>query len=694
MHTIAISSLVILSNQTQAGGFEGTKAAEINFDKWECEYCPKIKPWEGVVDVNLGALDDTPYRFGNYSGYDNDFQMYLNGDIKMQQKNGPYWQITFQNIGLDSAGLQTSYGKQGLYKFQFDYQGIPVRKYDHLQTPFSQPGSSNLGLNTGWLQSGDGRNFTNNSYSNFALGTDWDLYKLKFNFQGAHHLDYNTSYRRLEKQGVMEFSATQILNATYLPYPVDETTEDYSISVSYVMDKLYAAVSANFSKFSNNINSVNYANPFVPLSIDAAQSSLAASPDNSETDVRFMANYAYARNSFAKISYAVGTQKQNQAFLPYTTNPNLSSPLPQNDLDGKVDTQDLAVKLQHWINAQFTMRAKYHYHERNNKTQQLDFSPVVNDLFTASTVSNLPYDYKTESTEVAVDYHPAMDHLLNVGYINTQKTRNFQSIHKTTDDGYYAKYRGMVGDKLTFMIKGEQLSRDSSAPDLIDYLNVTENPLMRRFNVADRDQDKVNFQLMYSPWQIFNFTLSGLYSVQKYIHSQIGLTHNLQQNVNLDFNLNLSDNMNLSVYAEKEKIKTELAGSSNFSIVDWNADNQDKIDSYGLNFSVRKLLSEDLKMTLGLSQSNADTLISLNQTSGLSSLPSVASLWSNAQFNLDYQYTKQLNFGLRYEYQKFESQDYAIDNVDPGSLTHLLSFGELSNNYSVNYLVASVGYSF
>jgi len=683
------------NNASAFKGFKGDKQSEIILEDWVCEYCPQSPLWEIQLDTHIGTLSDKDYYFGNYSGLDEDNLIYFSGDIKMQQDDGRYWKATFQNLGLDSAGLQSAYGVQGAYAIELDYQSIPVRKYDQLLTPFTAPGSSQLQLPTDWVQSGNATDFTpSDLFTQFSTGTDWDRLGLSFDLIANDHFDLNSSYRRLTKEGVREFSAAQILNATFLPFPVDQTTEDFSATLNYNDEQWFASVAVRLSRFNNDIDSVSYATPYLPLVAGSEISQISTAPDNTASKLSLNARYSYAPRSFAKLRYSIGKLTQDDSFIPYTTNPNLLSPLPQADLDGDVSTEDLALQLRHWFNSDWSLSAKYRDRERDNETEQILLQPVITDTYVATSLLNLPYDFSKTSSDVRLDYRLYRNQLLSVSYQSQEKTRNFQSVYKTTEDGFVAKYKATYGENLMVLVKGEQFTRDSSAPDLIDYLGVSENPLMQRFNVSEREQDKIFLQLFYSPLENFSMAISGYSSEQDYEKVEIGLTNNQQQNLNLDLSWNLSEKVDLSLFLQQEEIETELAGSADFSAPNWYANNLDEVSSYGFNIAFRKLMDSNLDLLFDFSRADADTQITLNQNNLDDPLPEVGSLWSQAEMKLKYRYSENLNLDFSYQYQEFESQDYAIDGIVPGDVTNLLTFGALSNDYDVNYWVLSIGYKF
>jgi len=689
-----ILGLVLQSGNIYSKGFKGDKSEQAKTDRWQCQYCPESEIWSSQMNAHLGYLDEDEdaFHFGNYSGIEDGGALFISGELNMLEGD-TYWSTSFQNLGLDSVGLQSEYGKLDSYQLALVYQSIPVRKYDKLITPFENSGSSQLNLPNNWIQSGDARDYAgSNLLSQFSLETDWDLFNLSFDYSADNNFDYSTSYRRLQKDGIREFSAAQILNATYLPFPVDQTTQDFDASASYTVEKWFVKLNAKVSRFDNQINSFTYALPYISLVSGGEQGGLSTAPDNAYTNISLYSQHNYAPRSFAKLRFSTGRLKQDENFQPATTNSNLLVALPQANLDGEVSTNDLSLQVHHWFDDQWTLRIKYRDRERDNKSDQLIFQQVVTDAFIGSSLTNLPYDFSKETFSAQLDHRLNAEQKISVSYRSEDKTRNFQSIYKTRDDGFSAKYNAIFFEDIQLAIKGELLSRDSSSPQLIDFLGVVENPLMQRFNVADREQGKIDFQVFYHFSEKFSATISGKYAEQDYDKSDIGLIFNQQENINLDLYWNMNETTNFSVYYQQEEIDTELAGSDGFSLPNWQADNLDEVTSYGFNFSFQNLLDNNLNLTFDYSRSDADSTTKIIRSSVIDALPSVSSLWSNAELKIDYQYSDKVDFALSFQYQEFENSDFAIDGVTPGSLTNLLTYGAFSHNYEVNYVVFSVGY--
>jgi MtrB/PioB family decaheme-associated outer membrane protein len=694
VYVLMIIATLVPLGQSLAQGFAGDRRDEVKLDDWRCKYCPQDEGTKVSLKLHLGSADKEVYRFGNYSGLENKSQQFLDADIQTQTADGYYWATEFRNLGIDALEFESEYGLQGSHTMGFDILKIPVRKYDRLSTPFSLNGT-HLQLASDWQHNDDARNFQDPSqYLQFSSGTDWERLGLDLKLNRSEHFSFDSRFQRWHKTGTQESSTAQLLHASYLPLPVDQTIQDLSASISYNQADWLLSFTATYSRFDNELDSIWFDNPYTPLVPGSDAGQLALDPDNHALKFKLHGRYNYARAASVKLSYSFAELTQDQAFIPYTTNVNLLSSLPQADLQGKVHTSDFSLRLNHRFSRDWTGRIKYRYRERDNKTTALLLRPVITDVYLAADLMTLPYDFTTGSADASLEYRPMVGHLLNLGYKHEEKQRNLQAVHSSSEAGFNAHYSATLSPQWRLKLGGERLDRDGSAPEKFDYLGVDENPLMRRFNVAERQQDKAKLQIFYTPLEQVSATVSGQYSHQDYSETELGLTENRQQNINLDLNWHPNQTVDISLFLQQEEITTQMAGGNNFFSPLWQAQNRDKIFSYGASIALRNLLDDKLTVFINVDLADANTDIHINQAGTQDYLPQISSLWSHSELKLVYQYSPQIDISFSYQYQKFTSADFAIDGVVPGSLPNLLTSGTRSNNYDVSYGLLSIGYQF
>jgi len=689
----SVFGLYILgSASVMADGYTSASSASKDTSDWECEYCVRQEGYQGSVTANVGNLSDDAYRFGNYNGVDDGTQLFLDADVLYLDDDAHYFDLQLNNLGLDSQALQSEYGEFGKYQLAFDYEEIPLRKFDQLVTPFNNVGSDSLTLPAGWsFFDGNNSQAATSDWSNFELGSDWKRIKLGWRLNTDNNFDYQFNYQQTKKTGFREFSAAQIWNASYLPLPLDHKIDQLDLRMSYNGGDWWGSFSYQLSSFSNNADSLRYQNPFTSLVTGSEFGEIATAPDNQAYKVGMNLNYRFLNNSWAKLHASYGQMSQDDSFLPYTTNASLVTDLPASDLNAEVDTRDLSLRLYSRVSSKFSVRAKYRYHEQNNKSDQLIYQSIVADSFVGSEATNLPYDYKTNKLSFGGDWRFWPGQIASIEARSDTYERNFSAIRKTDNKGLEGKLRLSNNSGLQLNIKMSRFERDASNAEIIDLLTVDENPLMQRYHQADRDEDKISVQLVSGVWQNFSASLSADYIDAEYINSGLGLQENRRINYGLDTNWQVSDDMELMLYYLTESIEANLAANES-GVGDWFANNTDDIASIGVGLKVKNLLGKPLDLVFDFSRSDADSNITVTNGS-VDRLPETGSVWMTAELSLNYQYSKQWDFQLSYQRDEFESDDYAIDGVIPGTINNLLTYGAWSNNYNVNYIVASFTYN-
>jgi len=663
--------------------------------RWECEYCPKTPEWTFDITAQLGLLSDDVYRYGNYSGITQNQPLYFSGNVRYATQEGRFWNTSFKDVGTDAPKISSEYGKREVYKLSVDFQTIPLRKYGNVSSPFVNPNSNVLRLPEQWNKSNNSADFKGNGlFTPFDLGSDWDQFALALQYTEDKYFDYALSYQRIEENGIKESSANQYFQAVYFPQSTNTVTENIVATADFTGEQWFGNLAVSFSKFNNNLETSSFANPFSSFDRNANVTTVSNEPDNTAMKISLNTRYSYMPRSYAKVYMSYEVLKQNDDFLPYTTNQSLASALERNSLNGEINNQYVALKLYHWIDKNWSIDAKYNYRDRYNKTDVSVFRPVISDLFPAEAAINIPYDFTKESGKLFLNWHDRTGQRFTLGYKTDSMERSFNTVRKTSDDTYLVKYKNSLAETAIVRFSASRANRDATDLELIDLLSVQENPLMERFNTANRTENKVSMQLDYMPTASLDTVLTADFLEDDYDQTEIGLQYRWRTNLTFDINWHIQEYTNVGFYVQKQQMDTTMAGSSRFSTRDWFVDNTDNILSYGLNFSMDKLLESKLNLTASFQLSDADTAIDINNAGQLSALPDTLSKWISADLKVSYIQSAQTTLALSYEYQNFDSQDFSIDEVVPGAAANLLTFGAMSNYYNTSFVVFSYNYKF
>ncbi|NDG42426.1 MAG: hypothetical protein EBY28_24515 [Betaproteobacteria bacterium] len=252
---------------------------------------------------------------------------------------------------------------------------------------------------------------------------------------------------------------------------------------------------------------------------------------------------------------------------------------------------------------------------------------------------------------------------------------------------------------------------------------ISELPGMRRFNLADRNRDKLRSS-----------------------RSVYGLTSARSLAVNLDGTWNPDDNTALTLYATSEDQRSRSVGNTytanstaanvgGFTAIsggcfatialrnasnkvdpclDWQADMRDRVDTLGLSFARKNLVGGKLDLQGGISFSQARSDIGMNggnyannplAVAGAAAgtiaayyipataLPTVKTDITALRLSGRYTLTKEQAVRIGYSWQHLVAQDWAYDGLQAGGLSGVLPTNEKVPTYNVHTLAVSYQYS-
>gem|GEM_PF-2904657 len=692
-----LSLLTLLANGcftslVSAGGFQSSTTALVDTSDWQCEYCTFFKGTETTTRFTLANLSDDAFRYAHATGIEEGTSAFIDGQVIYFGESAEHFNLDYSHIGLDSAALHSTYGVYSQYQLSFDYLDLPIRQYKNLVTPFTNAGDKNLDLPAGWLFfNGNNPVAVNPSWSQLDLQRDWQ--QLKINWQHAidESFDYQIKVHQVENSGIKAFSAAQIWNATYLPYPVKHKTQSLNAQLSYQLDDFRGTFFYQLSEFDNGIDSLTYPNPFDSLVSGSETAQIASEPDNKAYKVGLTLNYQLQENSWAKLTASTGRLTQDMPFSPYSTNPLLNTDLPQDTLGAKVDTTLLSLRVYSRLSPELSLKARYRYHDQDNQSEQRVYQPVIADSFIGESVTNLPYDYQSGKFSLGGDWRFLPGQLASVEFRTETRKRNFSKVEESDNEGLVGKLRLQHDSGIQLNTSISRFERDATQINMVDFLTVEENPLMQRYNQADRDEDKIKLQFLVNSWQPVSASLTAEYLDLEYTESEIGLQENRKVQYGVEFNWQVVEDINFALYLINEQSDIDLASSQGPNVSDWFASSNDTIDNVGLSLQLANLVDQQIDLSLEYNHADATSEINVNSSSA-NRMPTIKSDWTTAALKVDYHYSDEWRFQIGYQLDKFDSDDFAIDNVLPGTVSNLITFGAESYNYDVDYFSISFTY--
>lgn len=695
-NTAAILPVILLSAYSPVAQSEESEKTEPEI--YGCRHCVKYTGWLGSLDFGLGYVNKDSLRFGDYRGLEKErVYLALDGDMHYRDLAGKYVDIYARNLGYDSRELDMRTGERSVYELRFGWQEIPKYRGYGAQTPFIGSGKDFLTLPEDWVRANttSGMTALQDSLVAAPLKIQREILDLGATLKFADNFAYRIDYQRQKKTGTRPLSAGMYFsNASVMPAPVDFTTDIFDMDITWSGKK--AQIQAGFlsSEFENGYSSLTWENPFRSQSVhDMFRAALE--PDNKFYQYSLSGAYAFTPRIKISGQAISGRMTQNDSFLPYTINPRYSDlPLPRQSLDGRLDlsTFNLSGKLYMRLNNKLSFTARGKWDERDNKTPVDLYTPVVTDLIPLQPRYNRPYGYKRElySADLRFRAHRAIR--ISGGMRQENTDRTLQAVERSEETTWWGEAKISPTYLAELRFKVESADRDVS-----DYLQpddgrAMDHPLMRKFNMADRERDRMLIELDLMPTESLGLNFSYIQADSDYQDSPLGVQSSVDDSYSINLNYALGSKLNIYGFYTYDEIEAELLSSTGVRAEPWKANTRDRVDTWGLGMS--SVISERSSLGVDYVSSVAKGDISVQTTDLEDPFETLKTNLKNLKIHFDYTINDRWGYKLYAEQEEYSSTDWAIDGLGVDGINSILSMGEVSPNYTVWYYRFQLNYRF
>jgi MtrB/PioB family decaheme-associated outer membrane protein len=669
--------------------------AGVDTSGWQCKFCAYETGSSGYVDAGIGYLSDDSFKFGEYTGL-TEKGGYFIGDAVYgyRDKNGRYLDLDARNLGLESRSLDLQGGKQGKYELFLNYQELPHFISDSAVTPFAGSGSDNLTLPPGWVRAGTtgGMAALSGSLQQEDLKTKREIFGLGARFSPGSRWQTTIKGRHETKEGTQATAGTFLFSsASRFVQPIDYITDELDVSATYNGQRLQARFAYYGQMFSNSNESLTWQNPYTSaFGADAGQ--LALPPDNSFNQLLASIGYQINKKTRLTADLAVGRGEQNEDFLQPTLNPALlpgATPLPRSSLDGVVDTIDATIKVNSTLTERWQLNAAYKYNDRDNQTPQATYNWVTTDSVPAVADTNTPYSFTTNALNVSGDYRLKKNAKASVGFDYNTIKRTFQEVDETRDSTLWGKISAMAQENVNVLLRAAYANRSISSYTAVPEVTPPQNPLMRIYNMADRQRVSTGLQVIATPRPSVSLGAGFEFASNNYDKTEIGLLNSLEWSANLDASVQVSKKTNVHFFLNHQQINSDQAGSQAFSTPDWAANENDTFNTGGVGvkhkFEKRKI---DFGADYVLAASTGEISVSGQP------FPDLTTTLNSLKVYADYNFKKHVSLNGAIWWEKYDSDNFQLDGVTPSTIPNVLTLGQTSPSYDLYFLSLSVRYKF
>jgi MtrB/PioB family decaheme-associated outer membrane protein len=684
------SALLAVAVSTALGSWLASPALAADASKpdtsaWKCETCPFFQGYEA------GALyaDGANASFGRYTGIDEE-QAYVDlaavGDWRTEA--GTFASYSLQDLGLDSRSGRATIGREGRYDVSLYYDGLPYRRFDETVTPYS--GFANLTLPGNWVRAGNTGGMTRlaASLGDRDVGWERETYGIDARYLIGSKWSVFANYQRQDKSGTGIIYGSFLTQAVQLPEPIDWVDETFELGTAWNTARGSARLSLSGSLFRNLNTALTFQNPYTPLIPSAGTGRLALAPDNTATQAALTGNFRLFGDAMLTYGFSIGKLEQDDALLPVSTAPNALAP--RETLDGEVDLRHGDLGLAFSPLAGLSLRGTARYDERDDKTPPLSLTYVVTDSFLGTPETTPRYDYERTRFEGTADY--ALYSWLRVGggLQWDRIDREQQEIDRTTEDGGFLRARLTPFGTFALTVKAGQFHREADGFDP-SLRSPTENPLLRKYNLANRDRWLYEAIGSFAATDAITVSLQARRTDDAYRRSPLGLVDGSSFHVGGNVGWAATDALTLYADAGFQKYDSKLLGQARPAGPAWEARNEDEFTSVAVGG--RWAVSERLSLTADAVMADARGETQLI-TGAIDDYPNVKSRLNSLRLGAGYQVTPALAVGVRLAYESFDEDNWMFDGVGPASSPQLLAMGALADSHDVALIALNFTYRF
>jgi MtrB/PioB family decaheme-associated outer membrane protein len=839
------------------------------------------------VEAGAGYVSRDSFKFGEYNGLFRQglfgiFHLGIFGGGAWDSDDTTRWDVVGTDLGLETRDIRAEYGQQGRFRINIGYDELRRNRSDSFQTPYLGAGSDTLTLPPTWLKpivpqvSGGAINFralspaTGLASSNVAgvvtpptaaqratvngivaadvpAFQDVDLSTKRKAIDGgfSYNIDRNwelrVSAKHEKKDGLKPLGAvtSQVSEyASILPDPIDQTTDQYNVSLNYTGEKAFFQVAYYGSVFHNDIQSVTWQDANDPTKT----ATMASAPSNDFHQILLTGGYNFSPSTKLVLNASYGRNTQDEQFVTLGQNNQLPLGVPRSSLDGLVVTKAFNARLTSRPVKGLNVVAAYKYDDRDNKSPiSTYFFQDANEARAAAAsafnaalglpantlgsniniYANRPYSKRVNQFDLDADYAVARGHALRAGYEYQQIDRDCTGswiscadAPRTRENTVKAEWRTNVIENVTgrlaYAYSARRVDYDENAflalvpmanvvpaggatISAYQYLqqtglsgfgpvagfpsvaltgnaaifspnnnilpqalygsrnNINEEVGMRRYNMADRNRDKVRASVNWDATDRFSLAGSLVYNKDDYTHSLYGLTNAQSWALNLEGSFAVTPDFNAVAFYTHEDIKSQSAGISyaannnnafvgqagntlvsggcfatvqarnNNAKIDpcsnWSTDMRDKVDTLGVGFTWKNLMAGKLDVLGDLVYAKARTDIGVaggsyaNNPFALAApapalapgvpavlfipaanLPTATTKTIDLRLSAQYAIDKSSAIRLLYWYEHLTSNDYVYDGMQFGTLTNIMPTNEQPFHFNVHVIGVSYLY--
>ncbi|HEX2334054.1 MAG TPA: MtrB/PioB family decaheme-associated outer membrane protein [Burkholderiales bacterium] len=668
--------------------------------------------WSGSVSAGIRYIEkdaQDPSKFREYRDLEEGAHALFGFELRGRSQHN-YFNAYGENLGRDDEYIDVNGGRYQTFKYRV-YQ-------DQLRHYFgSGPGALSP-------FSGIGGPVITAPFPLPAVGTwkDFDhSYRRRdtggfFEWQKASPWYFRVDANEVKRDGINVYAGANGTSPgngfTDLPVPIDWTTRNYAAEVGYSTKRGHMAVNLSYSTFENENLVLNWSNRFFGNGLDstvlppennlvrlAVNGNLRQLPLDSTLAGRF--TYSKLTNEVAMLPSMLSTGGVNAP-----TNPSSSQ------FDGELEKMTLGLAFNSRPTQALDTKLYYNWFKEDNSSTHMSFVPgtgLTGGTCTAANCSNHLFEYEKHQVGAEAGYRLTRANKLTGGLDYTDIDRERADFNNNEELRAFVEWKNSSFDWMTSRIKYQYMERSGDFnPDIA---TLTQNPMdlfVRRFDVANVDQNLVKLALDFTPAPLFDIGIEAIYKENKYKDTILGRTEDTRHEVYGSVGYGDPKRWRVYLFGDVEYVKFDSrhrVGTGNpdpnsgntTTTYNWTSKNED--DAWQVGIGAEWAVQTRLKLKASAIYAETDGHTDFTVEAGGDPAPRPAITASDdttrTSFNLRavYELDRHWELTAGYGYEKYRFSDIAYDNTGyvAGALNSTSS-GIVTGQFSFQNYEAHIGY--
>jgi MtrB/PioB family decaheme-associated outer membrane protein len=462
--------------------------------------------------------------------------------------------------------------------------------------------------------------------------------RLDVSLARSRDFDARVSYAFDKRDGTRVAGASfGYQNVVEIAEPIHYRTDDVTASAEWKVKFGLVRGSLAYSRFANDLQSVTFQNPFratdsaelnamfgpSPFGVDGSREGRIALPPDNEAmrgSLGFLAKLP-GRSRF-NADFSLGQWKQNEPFIPFSSNSAITSPvraadtaaLPARSLNGEMQTFTQSYTFSSRPLDGLVFTARYRYYKLSNDTPRLTVpgEAYFDGLWNFNSRISVPYAYTKDRLFAAAAYEWGRA-TFEAGFSYEGWDRAFRETRRTTEGLFHVKADVRPRDSVLARALVQWGARDYDlylprAGESSSYPNGKPPTLLselRRPDQSKRDSARYGGELLLTPGNA-SLMFSYLKGTLDYYATSYGEQKAGSEVLSAEADYTPLERLNLFAYASRENLTSLVHGAQRGATgapnpaTEWRSDVRDRATSFGLGGSVAVVKDKaDLRIQAG-----------------------------------------------------------------------------------------------